>query len=147
MEENTIYVHPVNATSVYVSAQPRILSEIYNYFSFFYPGYRFTPSYKNGTWDGKIYLFSINTSTLPHGLVNRLAKFASDNDYKFIDKRVPVEPENDLEAKIEAFMDSLDVRSYGNPIEYYDHQKMLSLRLSKTQQQPFFHLPVLVKVL
>jgi superfamily II DNA or RNA helicase len=122
MNPNTIYIHPINASKVFISAEESILHELWDYFSFFAPNYRFIPKYKNGLWDGKIRLFNKSLRTLPTGLVGRLSKFASDNDYVIVDKRVPKTEETPTEAEIEAFMDGLNIHAGGKKIEYHDHQ-------------------------
>ena len=122
MTPDTIFIHPIDASQVYISAEECIQRELWDYFSFFAPNYRFIPKYKNGFWDGKIRLFNQARCTLPTGLIGRLLKFASDHDYIVIDKRLPKEEESPTEAEIEAFMASLNIHACGNKIEYHDHQ-------------------------
>ena len=41
-----------------VNCERGVAAELSDYFSFFVPGYKFMPAYKNRAWDGKIRLFN-----------------------------------------------------------------------------------------
>lgn len=56
-------------------------AELSDYFSFYVPGYKFMPAYKNKVWDGKIKLFNRMTGELNAGLYVYLLKFASERSY------------------------------------------------------------------
>ena len=56
-------------------------AEISDYFSFYVPGYKFMPAYKNKVWDGKIRLFNRMTGELSAGLYVYLLKFAAERSY------------------------------------------------------------------
>ena len=43
-------------------------AELSEYFSFFVPGYKWMPAYKNKVWDGKIRLFNRMNGELSAGL-------------------------------------------------------------------------------
>ena len=43
---------------LYVDCEAGYAAELSEYFSFFVPGYKFMPAYKNKVWDGKIRLFN-----------------------------------------------------------------------------------------
>lgn len=58
-----------------------ISAEISEYFSFFIPGYKFMPAYKNRVWDGKIRLFNQINGELNAGLYVYLLKFAVERGY------------------------------------------------------------------
>lgn len=66
---------------LYVDCEPGIGQEISEYFSFFVPGYKFMPAYKNKMWDGKIRLFNRLTGELNAGLFVYLVKFAHERNY------------------------------------------------------------------
>lgn len=68
---------------VQIIAERAILYEIKDYFSFYTENYKHLPSYKNGLWDGKIYLFNIRTNLLPFGLVIKLIQFCDKNEYSY----------------------------------------------------------------
>lgn len=52
-----------------------ILLKLKDHFSEYSPGYIFSPKYKVGHWDGKIYLFSIYDKILPYGLLTEFLAF------------------------------------------------------------------------
>lgn len=55
--------------------------ELNEFFSFYVPGYKFMPAFRNKLWDGKIRLFNIRNNTLPAGLIEHLEKFAGQRGY------------------------------------------------------------------
>ena len=48
---------------------PSIEQELSDFFTFEYPGARFTPQYRARLWDGKVRLYDIIRKTLPVGLI------------------------------------------------------------------------------
>lgn len=64
-----------------VDVDAGLAAELSDYFSFFVPGYKFMPAYKNKVWDGKIKLFNRMTGELAAGLYVYLLKFASERSY------------------------------------------------------------------
>lgn len=65
-----------------VDVDPGFAAEISDYFSFFVPGYKFMPAYKNKVWDGKIKLFNRINGELNAGLYVYLLKFAAERGYE-----------------------------------------------------------------
>lgn len=59
-----------------------IALELSEHFCFFADGYKYTPAFKNGSWDGKIRLFNGRDYTLPYGLLPKLMTFAKERGYK-----------------------------------------------------------------
>ena len=70
-----------NYAMLEVDVEAGIAAELSDYFSFFVPGYKFMPAYKNKIWDGKIKLFNRMTGELPAGLFSYLQKFAAERKY------------------------------------------------------------------
>lgn len=66
---------------LYVDCEPGYAAELSEYFSFYVPGYKFMPAYKNKVWDGKIRLFNRITGELSAGLYAYLLKFAAERSY------------------------------------------------------------------
>ena len=58
-----------------------IIMELSEFFTFYVPGYKFVPSYRNKLWDGKIRLYDTRNNTLPGGLLYHLSKFAESRGY------------------------------------------------------------------
>jgi superfamily II DNA or RNA helicase len=58
--------------------------ELMEYFTFYVPGYKFMPSYKNRIWDGKIRLFNPRTTQIYKGLIRELESFAQAHQYEIV---------------------------------------------------------------
>lgn len=57
-------------------------AELSEYFTFYVPGYKFMPAFRNKIWDGKIRLFNTQDHTLYGGLIDYVQKFATEREYK-----------------------------------------------------------------
>jgi superfamily II DNA or RNA helicase len=77
-----IKVYLKDYSMLYVDCEPGIGAELSDYFSFYVPGYKFMPAYKNKVWDGKIRLFNRMTGELNAGLFVYLLKYAKSRSYK-----------------------------------------------------------------
>jgi superfamily II DNA or RNA helicase len=64
-----------------VRCEPGVAQELSEYFTFFVPGYKFMPAYKNKFWDGKIRLFNPLTCLIYAGLIPYIEKFAKERNY------------------------------------------------------------------
>lgn len=64
-----------------VDLEAGFAAELSEYFSFYVPGYKWMPAYKNKVWDGKIRLFNRMNGELPAGLFVYLLKFAGERGY------------------------------------------------------------------
>ena len=64
-----------------VLCDPGIRNELSEYFSFYVPGYKFMPAYKNRVWDGKIRMYNNMTCEINVGLYHKVRKFAADRNY------------------------------------------------------------------
>tara|TARA_B100002019_G_scaffold237180_1_gene211927 strand:+ start:1744 stop:3243 length:1500 start_codon:yes stop_codon:yes gene_type:complete len=77
----TISVAKINHANMRIQCESGTAQELNEFFSFYVPGYKFMPAYRNRMWDGKIKLFSVNTGELPAGLYEHLLQFAEQRDY------------------------------------------------------------------
>jgi superfamily II DNA or RNA helicase len=77
----TIRVWKLNHANLRIDCDSGIAQEINEFFSFYVPGYKFMPAFRNRLWDGKIRLFNIMTGELPAGLIYHLKEFASARHY------------------------------------------------------------------
>jgi len=71
----------VNETYLRVDCNRGLAQELNEFFSFYAPGYRFMPQYKNRYWDGKIRLFNLNNNGLYVGLLPYLKNFCEERNY------------------------------------------------------------------
>ena len=63
-----------------------IIMELSEFFTFYVPGYKFVPSYRNKMWDGKIRLYNTRDYSLPIGLLYHVEQFAESRGYKVENK-------------------------------------------------------------
>lgn len=66
---------------VVIKCDEGVAYELREHFTFFVPGYQFTPQYKARLWDGKIRLFDTRTRQMYRGLVPEIVKFCEDREY------------------------------------------------------------------
>lgn len=66
---------------LYIDCEAGIAAELSEFFSFYVPGYKWIPSYKNKVWDGKIRLFNRMNGELSAGLYVYLLKFCKERGY------------------------------------------------------------------
>lgn len=71
----------VNYSMMYIDCDRGIAQELSEYFSFYVPGYKFMPAYRNKVWDGKIRLFNHMTYEISAGLARHVKKFAAEHNY------------------------------------------------------------------
>lgn len=99
-----------NESYAQIHANPGVLREIIDYFSFLTEGYRFHPKVKMGIWDGKIRLVT-HQGLIPQGLVEQLQKFASNMMYEIeVDSKLSPEPVVSRE-EFDMWLNELDIWS------------------------------------
>ena len=112
-----IILHKENEAFLKVECEDHYAVELSNYFTFFVPGYRFMPAYKNRIWDGKIRLFNSRSKTIYSGLVPYIKKFCGEREYKLdISPDVNITHSLSLVEAVE-FIKTLDL-----PFEPRDYQ-------------------------
>ena len=112
-----LILHKKNEAYIQFECDRSIAQELSDYFTFYVPGYQFTPAFKSRVWDGKIRLADLRSFTIYHGLVPYIQKFCKERDYKLdVDNDVISADEFSLvEAK--EFVDTLNL-----PHEVRDYQ-------------------------
>ena len=119
-------VQKANNVSLIIDCNNGIAMELNEYFSFFVPGYRWMPSFKNKIWDGKIRLFNRVTHELPVGLYHYLDQFCIqrnykiqliESDYGYPSDKNKIEPE-----QLYNFIQNENIQSKGKPISVRDYQ-------------------------
>lgn len=111
----------VKANEVYakVNCEKSIAKELHEFFSFMVPGYQFVPAYRNRVWDGKIYLYHLNTSQIYLGLAPYLKQFCEERGYTY-----EMDDSEDEFSVYHAkkFIEKLNIHSNGAPIQVREHQ-------------------------
>ena len=77
-----IILHKKNEAFIQFECDRSVAQELSEYFTFFVPGYQFTPAYKQKIWDGKIRLANLRDFSIYHGLVPYIEKFCSERVYE-----------------------------------------------------------------
>lgn len=96
-----------------------IEQELADFFTYEYPGARFTPQYKARLWDGKVRLYDQVRKTLYVGLLKYVEQFCERNDYLLSYKSDFVANNNVKHQAVEDYINSLDLPS---KIEIRDYQ-------------------------
>lgn len=73
-----IVVDYVDEIKCKITAKKEILYSLRNAFSFYADGYKFSPKYKSGVWDGKINLIDIKGS-FPSGILKRILRHCKED--------------------------------------------------------------------
>ena len=122
---DVIKVKKLDHAKLYLEVESGTAQELSEYFSFFVPGYKFMPPFRNGVWDGKIRLFT-NNRNLPVGLYDSLIYFCESRDYKLelIESEYGLPNDKDeLDINfLKDFIDKLELTAGGNPIQCRDYQ-------------------------
>lgn len=125
-----IRVRRKNYAYLEVDADPGILMEMRDHFSFYVPGYKFMPKYRSGAWDGKINLIDMRTQEMYAGLYDKVVEFANSKGRNYgiqtehneyfgtIGSETPEDPD-----EIDDFIDGLNYHAGGKPIEPHDFQR------------------------
>ena len=105
-----------------VSSDSGILQEISEHFTFMVDGYRYMPSFKNKTFNGKIRIFNLRDKSLPYGLLGELIDFCRSRDYTFdIDKKITDTYCPSID-ELKKYVDSIPLSTRGQKIELRDYQ-------------------------
>ena len=112
-----LIVRKVNDVHIRIECDGGVRQELSEYFTFYVPGYKFMPAFKNKMWDGKIRLFDLRTHLLYVGLYTHLLRFAEERGYKI---------EGDNIGKLQKITSS-DVKQFCDkeldlPFPPYDYQ-------------------------
>lgn len=117
-----------------VKCEPGIAAELGEYFTFFVPGYKFMPAFRNKVWDGKIRLFNRSTGELNAGLYAYLSKFCQDRSYSLVTTTtkhgVPLPFENIDTHKFNEFLYSLNLPFM--PLEHQYNALIHSLNYTRS---------------
>ena len=112
-----LIITKVDEAFVHIECDRSFAQELSDYFTFYVPGYQFTPAYKNRLWDGKIRMMDLRTNKMYHGLVPYIEKFCEERGYTvFIEPKVNL-TENFSIKEAQEFIDTL-----GLPHEVRDYQ-------------------------
>ena len=116
---STVTINKKDEVYLRVEAEPDVLLEMNDFFTFAVPGAQFTPQYRAKLWDGKIRLLSLFTKELYVGLASYVEEFCKRNGYAFVNNCQPIRDVSDVAE----FINGLNYHSNGKPVDIRDYQK------------------------
>jgi len=117
--QNVVTIEKLDEVYVRVFSEPSIEQELADFFTYEYPGARFTPQYRARLWDGKVRLYDQVRKTLYVGLIDYVEQFCSRNDYLLTWKTDMNLSNGYTTDNIETYVRSLDLPE---KIEIRDYQ-------------------------
>ena len=146
---DTLIIEKKNEVYITVDCDPNVQRELSEFFTFYVPGYKFMPAFRNRMWDGKIRLYSQKTKEIYFGLYPYIRAFAEERDYKIVtgkDVEVDKKVNKDVVAK---FSNSLgqkfEARDYQIDAIYHSLKFNRALLLSPTASGKSFIIYALIR--
>lgn len=137
-----------NEVFLEVEAERAIIQELSEFFTFYVPGYKFMPAFRNKMWDGKIRLLNLRNNTIYSGVVDYIDRFAKDReylleyDYEFGDEEFSLKEAEDFVKKLGPKMTP---RDYQMKAFVHAVRKNRSLLLSPTASGKSFIIYLLTR--
>jgi superfamily II DNA or RNA helicase len=104
------------------SDDPSVEQELSDFFTFEYPGARFTPQYRARLWDGKVRMYDQLRKTLYVGLMNYVIDFCERNEYDLLMPNDLMTRSGVTSNEVFEFAKWLNPHGHGKPIEIRDYQ-------------------------
>ena len=76
-----ISIKNLNEVYLQIECSDSVSYELRDAFTFFVPGYQFTPQFRAKLWDGKIRLYDVRKRLIYRGLIQQIISFAQDRNY------------------------------------------------------------------
>jgi superfamily II DNA or RNA helicase len=119
---STVTIEKLDEVYVRVFSDPSIEQELSEFFTYEYPGAKFTPQYRARLWDGKVRLYDQLRKTLYVGLVEYVEQFCERNDYLLTWKTDFNVLNGITDEQVYDFAKWLNPHGRGKPIEIRDYQ-------------------------
>ena len=120
-----LQVRAKNYAFLHVNSDDKgLLHELNEFFTFFIPGSRFMPAYKNKMWDGKIRLLDMRSQTIYAGLFRYIQEFCDERGYSLVvqdDNLVYSRPDIIYDENVD-WLNDITLSSNGKPITPRDYQ-------------------------
>ena len=146
---NLIIIEKKNEVYITVDCDSGVQREISEFFTFYVPGYKFMPAFRNRMWDGKIRLFSQKTKEIYFGLYPYIKAFAEERGYNIVaGKDVEIDNKVDKET-VTKFSNSLgqkfEARDYQIDAIYHSLKRNRALLVSPTASGKSFIIYSLIR--
>jgi superfamily II DNA or RNA helicase len=145
---DTVQVEKYDEVYIKIKAEPSIMMELSEYFTFEVPGAKFMPAYRSKFWDGKIRLLNVMTGLLYAGLTKYIEEFCKSREYEleytsdFSSENFSVKEAKDFIEKLKPTMQPRDYQ-----IDAFVHavRERRALLLSPTASGKSFIIYLLVR--
>jgi ATP-dependent helicase YprA (DUF1998 family) len=117
-----ITIEKVNHVHLRVFSDPSVEQELSDFFTYEYPGARFTPQYRARLWDGKVRMYDMYRKSLPVGLLRYVQEFAERNKYELEYVNDVVTTTDITPEQVMDYAKWLEPMGHGKPIEIRDYQ-------------------------
>ena len=146
---NLLIIEKKNEVYITIECESDVQREISEFFTFYVPGYKFMPAFRNRMWDGKIRLFSQKTKEIYFGLYPYVKAFAEERRYTIVcGKGVDVDNKVNRDT-VKHFCNSLgqkfETRDYQIDAVYYSLKRDRALLLSPTASGKSFIIYSLIR--
>ena len=146
---DTLIIEKKNDVYLTVDCDPNVQREISEFFTFYVPGYKFMPAFRNRMWDGKIRLFSQKTKEIYFGLYPYIKAFCEERGYHIVaGKNVDIDNKVDKEI-VKKFSNGLgqkfEARDYQIDAIYHSLKFNRTLLLSPTASGKSFVIYALIR--
>ena len=146
---DTLIVEKKNDVYLTVDCDSNVQRELSEFFTFYVPGYKFMPAFRNRMWDGKIRLFSQKTKEIYFGLYPYIKAFCDERGYHIV-AGMNVDIDNKVDKDIvKKFSNGLgqkfEVRDYQIDAIYHSLKFNRALLLSPTASGKSFIIYALIR--
>lgn len=122
-EQDNLVISKKNEVYAHIECEKHLAKELSEYFTFYVPGYQFTPAFRNRIWDGKIRLFDLRSNNIYLGLLPYIEKFANDRQYHIEYGEPRPDLTDDFSVYLaKKFTDELQLHAHGKQIQATDYQ-------------------------
>lgn len=112
-----IFIQKVSEAKLRLNAPKDVLLNISEQLEFYVPGYKYTPKYRSGMWDGKIRLLNSYNGLAPAGLVFRIADMLEDMGLEY-----EIDPSYMTDPKIPENIAEIVAKKSGTTFVPHDYQ-------------------------
>ena len=116
-----IIIDDVDSVNIKIACEKSIAKELSDFFTFYVPGHKFMPAYRNRMWDGQIKLYNMYKQQLYSGLLDYTIKFAEERNYSVENNTKSCGEAITLE-QVTDFVNTLNITVSGKPIIPHKHQ-------------------------
>ena len=118
----TITIEKLDEVYMRVFSDAGVEQELADFFTYEYPGAKFTPQFRARLWDGKVRLYDQVRKTLYIGLLQYVEEFCNRNSYELV-YTTPITHSNGItHDNVQEFAEWLNPHGRGKPIEIRDYQ-------------------------